>query len=166
MRGHKRPIVTYTQVLNNLTDEEWKSLKLPPTSTISPKANLQLADLSTPSFKLTAAWSNVEETRGVLGVAGDMVKEGQVSLCHSVCYAGLGGSQVCVMDDDGDVLVSGDGDDPMGDEVVPKLVEAENGLSFHTGLQVPFNTEASQFASNYSSNTCCPPSPPSGVHTW
>merc|ERR1711888_389200 len=29
-RDIKRPIVAYTEVLNNLTEEEWKSLKLPP----------------------------------------------------------------------------------------------------------------------------------------
>ena len=50
MRDHKRPIVTYTEVLNSLTDEEWARLKLPPVATVRHAPNVQLADLGCPSF--------------------------------------------------------------------------------------------------------------------
>ena len=42
---NKRPLVAYTEVLNNLTEEEWNSLKLPPPTSAVPRPNMQLPDL-------------------------------------------------------------------------------------------------------------------------
>ena len=50
MRDHKRPIVTYTEVLNSLSDEEWSQLKLPPVATVKHVSYVQLPDLENPSF--------------------------------------------------------------------------------------------------------------------
>ena len=50
MRDHKRPIVTYTEVLNSLSDEEWSQLKLPPVATVRHVCNVQLLDLENPLF--------------------------------------------------------------------------------------------------------------------
>ena len=47
-RDDKRPIVKYTEILNQLTDEEWSLLDLPPPSSISHRHNLQLPDLVDP----------------------------------------------------------------------------------------------------------------------
>ena len=41
-RSDKIPLVTYTNILNSLTDTEWSDLNLPPTLTFKPKPNLQL----------------------------------------------------------------------------------------------------------------------------
>ena len=50
MRNHKRPIVTYTEVLNSISEEEWDRLKLPLVATVRHVPNVQLADLVCPSF--------------------------------------------------------------------------------------------------------------------
>ena len=50
MRDHKRPIVTYTEVLNSISEEEWDRLKLPLVATVRHVPNVQLADLVSPSF--------------------------------------------------------------------------------------------------------------------
>ena len=53
MRDHKRPLVAYTEVLNGITDKEWQELKLPPASWACTSSNLQLSDLSAPSYVMT-----------------------------------------------------------------------------------------------------------------
>ena len=113
MRDHKRPIVAYTLVLNSLTDDEWLELKLPPVSSITTTRNVQLPLLVDPSFDpvlpetpvhpacpvnvcdvLTPA---VEE---IVVIGGSVYGDRQ---CHPECYAGLGGTLVCLFDEVNDV---------------------------------------------------------------
>ena len=51
-RDEKRPLVRYTQVLNRLSDEEWKDLDLPHPSSISPRQNVQLPDIAGRAYDL------------------------------------------------------------------------------------------------------------------
>ena len=124
MRAHKRPIVAYTIVLNSLTDDEWRELKLPPVSSIAASRNVQLPILVEPSFDpvltdipvLSACTVTVcdEGSTAVVetkGFKGNVYEERQ---CHPECYAGLGGSQVCLFDDDDDV---GGGLECVGDAI-------------------------------------------------
>ena len=141
-------------MLNSLTDEEWRKLKLPPTSSIHPRANRQLSDLSTPSFQAIEALNDVK-TRERWEVAGRVVDFSHAGLCHDVCYAGLGGVQVCVVDECADgVSVCAVGGPVVEDGVqfAPnlKLVRNAQIISPHVSSQVPVNTEASDGTSDYS----------------
>ena len=44
-RDEKRPIITYTEMLNGLSDSQWKELKLPPPTEVAVRSNVQLSDL-------------------------------------------------------------------------------------------------------------------------
>ena len=46
----KRPIVKYTMILNEMTNEEWHARKLPLPDSARPRPNLQLPDLCRPMF--------------------------------------------------------------------------------------------------------------------
>ena len=47
-RDHKKPIVSYTNILNQLSDSEWETYKLPPPSVVVPRPNVQLPDILDP----------------------------------------------------------------------------------------------------------------------
>ena len=113
MRDHKRPIVADTLVLNSLTDDEWLELKLPPVSSITTSRNVQLPLLVDPSFDPVLPDIPVHSACpvNVCDVVTPAVEETVVirgsvyedRLCHPECYAGLGGTQVCLFDEDHDV---------------------------------------------------------------
>ena len=65
-RDHKRPLVVYTEILNALTDSEWKALKLPSPFDLIPRPNVQLPDLLDPLSCLRHVRDPV--TRGTSGV--------------------------------------------------------------------------------------------------
>ena len=44
-RDDKRPLVAYTQILNELSNDEWKKLKLPSPQDVVHRLNVQLPDL-------------------------------------------------------------------------------------------------------------------------
>ena len=98
----------YTQVLNSLTEDEWKANRLPPVTSVQPKPNSQLPDLVNPSFVPTAYV--VGEAPGdqghVVGEASGQVQSANVddvlyderNQCHPECFPGLGGVLHCVYD--------------------------------------------------------------------
>ena len=123
----KRPIVRYTMILNNLSEEEWHAYKLPPPESAKPRPNMQLPDLKdpllpVPSGDIAAAchphdgqvvhdpgdvsWSGdvnvpvqLVASATVVEVNGEGRWIGPTSAsCHDVCFPGLGGEVVCLYD--------------------------------------------------------------------
>ena len=110
--------MAYTKVLNDLTDEEWLSHKLPPVTQVIPSANTQLSCLDLPSYQplpsgrevgtlnvvvemenVTARLNDVSdvgdrECLSLLGIPGNTEYQ-----CHPQCYAGIGGELVCLFGD-------------------------------------------------------------------
>ena len=103
--------MAYSEVLNNITDKEWRSLKLPPVSVVRHDANVQLSGLVVPNFQV--AEDTIDDVLGdavpvhAVGVARQVVNyvvpsldnEEVGSQCHPECYPGLGGEMFCLVDD-------------------------------------------------------------------
>ena len=77
--------MAYSLALNELTDEEWDSFQLPPPSSVLPSANLQLPDITCPSF---------EKATTVVIELGDGVQVLPGPAPHHACDGGasMGGS--------------------------------------------------------------------------
>ena len=103
-RDHKRPLVAYTEVLNEISDDEWKLLRLPPVSSVHNVDNKQLPDLARPSFMRVDddALDGVStvvpsvcdvDVPEVPGVVVDIVACSAhgvgMNQCHPECYPGL-----------------------------------------------------------------------------
>ena len=67
IRDDRRPIVKYTDILNNLSDEEWSQLKLPDPASAVPATNVQLCDLGDSAAQTKCVASNC----GDIGVLTD-----------------------------------------------------------------------------------------------
>ena len=119
--------------LNNLSDIEWKVLKLPPPNSAVPRPNIQLPDLVDPNLSdmpKAQVVNGVEcgvsldadvATLGVgctdygggstvvsLGGVQAPLKQVPTPPCHDVCFPGLGGEVICLFDDLGETEVDDD----------------------------------------------------------
>ena len=164
-------------VLNQLSDEEWTSLKLPPPDSAIPRPNVQLPDLvdplppvgqlDIPGFRV----DNVDEVsvviespvRGNVGGVVSSVLDQDVhsrtdptnSTCHDVCFAGLGGEVICLFSNEANVERSARGGRSIGAEVLSDVDVSQYVYGPPTPSPVqcgsnPFNTIASESRSVYS----------------
>ena len=102
-RDEKRPLVYYTEVLNELSDMEWEDLKLPPVTSVRHSSNRQLADLDAPSFfpvkfaQITSPTPPPSLTTFVNGLLSPSIAEHG---CHMECFADINGDVVCLHEED------------------------------------------------------------------
>ena len=80
-------------VLNDMSDEEWASHKMPPISSCHPHANEQLPALG--YALVPQAMSDLVE----VGVTLREVEDRSSRLCHPECVPGLGGESFCLFED-------------------------------------------------------------------
>ena len=108
-RDAKRPVVVYSQLLNDISEEEWKQLKLPPPSSARPVPNVQLPGLLHPVLSHTGTVEELcDEFRPV-----ELVSDGsRGKLARSEPPIRVGGGQVSVGIDQEIEPVCGQGVEP------------------------------------------------------
>ena len=85
-------------MVNSLSAEEWKTLKLPPPSTACPRPNVQLPDLvCSQSLLPDTVISSLDLPQAVDEL--EVAYEIRSQVCHEECHPGLGGEVFCLFED-------------------------------------------------------------------